>query len=322
MKSSGNLKGTLSQLIKDKSEELGFSACGISKVEVLEKEISHLKNWHSKGYSGDLSYMKKYSDIRPSPFKLLKGAKSVISLLIKYFPEKIIPENDNYIIAKYAYGNDYHKIIKDKLHLLAKFISDSYCEMNYRCFVDSAPILEKSWASKSGLGSIGKNTLLITKSGSFYFLGEIVTDIELDYNETSFEDLCGNCTKCIDACPTNAIVEAKVLDVNRCISYHTIESADNNEIKLKVDFKDRIYGCDICQDVCPWNKNPTPTEISAFAPSKELMSMQKKNWDNLTEDEFNSLFKKSSIKRIGYAGLIRNIKHNKQASTTSCQTDI
>lgn len=315
-------KQNLSQLIKEKAKELGFSDCGISKCEILKDEIPHLENWHNKAYSGNLSYMKKYIDIRPNPEKLVVGAKSIISLTINYYPKNIIPETDNYIIAKYSYGTDYHDVIKARLHSLAEFIKECVGEMNFRCFVDSAPILEKAWASKSGLGNIGKNTLLVTKSGSFYFLGEIVTDIELDYDEPSTEDICGKCTKCIDACPTIALVEPRVLDVNRCISFNTIESKEDFEIKLNVDFGGRIFGCDICQDVCPWNKNPIPTRIKEFDPSEKLMNLRKKDWENLTEDEFNKLFIKSNLKRVGFQGLKRNIKYNQQNTIQPFQTDI
>ncbi|MCF8296534.1 MAG: tRNA epoxyqueuosine(34) reductase QueG [Saprospiraceae bacterium] len=322
MTDSKIFKQKLSQAIKEKATKIGFSACGISKAKILTDEIPRIEKWHNKGYSGDLSYMKRYSDIRPNPDKLLEGSKSIISLTINYYPKQLIPETDNYIIAKYSYGKDYHKVIKKMLNSLALFISEQIPEMKYRCFVDAVPLFEKSWARHSGLGCIGKNTLLITKSGSFNFIGEIITDIVLDYDETFNEDLCGKCTKCIDACPTNALVEPRVLDVNRCISFNTIEAKEDFEIKLNVDFGGRIFGCDICQDVCPWNKNPIPTTIKEFEPSEKLMSLRKKDWENMTEYEFNQLFENSNIKRTTLKGLKRNIKYNQENSIKNPQTDI
>lgn len=288
--------------------ELGFLACGIAKAEFLESEAPHLENYLKEKRNGNLSYMENHFDKRLDPRLLVDGAKSVISLLYNYYPEKKQRE-DTYKISKYAFGEDYHFVVKDKLHDLMDFIREEIGEINGRVFTDSAPILEGAWAEKAGIGWMGKHSLLITKqSGSFFFLGELIIDLELEYDTPFMTDHCGSCTRCIDACPTDAIVSDKKIDASKCISYFTIELKDEIPIEMKGKFEDWMFGCDICQDVCPWNRFSKPHSEERFLPNDEILNFSKSDWEEITEEEFRKIFRKSPVKRTKYSGLTRNIK--------------
>lgn len=288
--------------------ELGFLACGIAKAEFLESEAPHLENYLKEKRNGNLSYMENHFDKRLDPRLLVDGAKSVISLLYNYYPEKKQRE-DTYKISKYAYGEDYHFVVKDKLRDLMDFIREEIGEINGRVFTDSAPILEGAWAEKAGIGWMGKHSLLITKqSGSFFFLGELIIDLELEYDTPFVTDHCGSCTRCIDACPTDAIVSDKKIDASKCISYFTIELKDEIPIEMKGKFEDWMFGCDICQDVCPWNRFSKPHSEERFLPNDEILNFSKSDWEEITEEEFRKIFRKSPVKRTKYSGLTRNIK--------------
>jgi epoxyqueuosine reductase len=298
-------KSDLTIQIKNKALALGFFSCGISKVEFLESEAAHLERWLKNGMQGKMHYMENHFEKRLNPALLVDGAKSVVSVLLNYFPKEDIFRNEKLKISKYAYGEDYHLVIREKLSVLTEFIKGITGDLSIRSFTDSAPVLEKAWAKKSGLGWIGKNGNLITqKVGSFYFLGEIILDLELDY-DGSTTDHCGTCTKCIDACPTEAIVQPYVVDGSKCISYLTIELKDQFiPVEFAGKMQNWVYGCDICQDVCPWNSFATPTTESLFEPNKAL---HVDVLANLTEDQFKNFFKYSPIKRAKYDGLMRNI---------------
>lgn len=292
--------------IKSEAKRLGFLSCGISKAEFLEEEAPRLENWLNKNMHGEMAYMGNHFDKRLDPTILVPDSKSVISLLLNYFPSEVQVEN-TYKISKYAYGTDYHFIIKDKLKQLMDFISEEIGEVRGRAFVDSAPVLDKAWAAKSGLGWIGKHSNLLTKQlGSFYFIAELIIDLDLEY-DTPVTDHCGSCTACIDACPTNAIVADRVVDGSKCISYYTIELKNEIPTSEKGKFEDWMFGCDICQDVCPWNRFSRPNNEPLFNPHPELLSMTKKDWEEITEDVFQKLFKKSAVKRTKFLGLKRNI---------------
>lgn len=292
--------------IKSEAKRLGFLSCGISKAEFLEEEAPRLENWLNKNMHGEMAYMENHFDKRLDPTILVPDSKSVISLLLNYFPSEVQVEN-TYKISKYAYGTDYHFIIKDKLKQLMDFISEEIGEVRGRAFVDSAPVLDKAWAAKSGLGWIGKHSNLLTKQlGSFYFIAELIIDLDLEY-DTPVTDHCGSCTACIDACPTNAIVADRVVDGSKCISYYTIELKNEIPTSEKGKFEDWMFGCDICQDVCPWNRFSKPNNEPLFNPHPELLSMTKKDWEEITEDVFQKLFKKSAVKRTKFLGLKRNI---------------
>ncbi|MGV6829668.1 MAG: tRNA epoxyqueuosine(34) reductase QueG [Flavobacteriales bacterium] len=307
-----NSKAKHTQLIKSEAKRLGFLSCGISKAQFLEEEAPRLENWLQKNMHGEMSYMENHFDKRLDPTKLVDGSKSVISLLLNYYPSEVQNSN-SYKISKYAFGTDYHFVIKDKLKQLLHFIQQEIGEINGRCFVDSAPVLDKAWAAKSGLGWIGKNSNLITKqTGSFYFIAELIIDLELDC-DTPVTDHCGNCTACIDACPTQAIIEPYTVDGCKCISYFTIELKNEIPSTHKNQFEDWIFGCDICQDVCPWNRFSTPHDEPLFKPSQTLLSMTKKDWEEITQDVFNKLFKNSPVKRTKFKGLQRNVDFVKKA---------
>lgn len=296
-----------SQLIKSEAKRLGFLSCGISKAAFLEEEAPRLEKWLNNNMNGEMGYMENHFDKRLDPTVLVPGSKSVISLLLNYYPSQT-QNPDSYKISKYAYGTDYHFIIKDKLKELMHFISEEIGEVNGRAFVDSAPVLDKAWAAKSGLGWIGKHSNLLTKqSGSFYFIAELIVDLDLEY-DNPVTDHCGTCTACIDACPTNAIVADRVVDGSKCISYFTIELKNEIPISEKGKFQDWMFGCDICQDVCPWNRFSKPHNEPLFNPHPELLSMTKKDWEEITEDVFREIFKKSAVKRTKYTGLTRNIQ--------------
>jgi epoxyqueuosine reductase len=298
------------QLIKYWASSLGFSYCGFSKAEFLKEEANHLEEWLKRGYQGKMNYLENHFDKRLDPTLLVPGAKSVISLIYNYFPSKDIYKEslDAFKIAKYAYGEDYHYVIKDKLKSLLSNIQKEIGEINGRAFVDSAPVHERAWAKKSGLGWIGKNSLLLNKSmGSFFFLAEIILDLDLEY-DGAVKDYCGTCTACIDACPTEAIPQPYVVDGSKCISYFTIELKDELPLEVKGKFENWIFGCDICQDVCPWNRFSQPASEESFKPNPQLENMTRNDWKEITEEVFESLFRKSAVKRTKLDGLKRNIR--------------
>jgi epoxyqueuosine reductase len=294
-------------LIKTEAKRLGFLSCGISKAQFLEEEAPRLEKWLKANKHGEMKYMENHFDKRLDPTKLVEGSKSVISLLLNYFPSE--QQNpDTYKISKYAYGTDYHFVIKDKLKSLLHFIQGEIGEVHGRAFVDSAPVLDKAWAARSGLGWIGKHSNLLTQQvGSFYFIAELIVDLDLEYDAPT-TDHCGTCTACIDACPTEAIVEPYVVDGSKCISYFTIELKDQIPTEFKGKMDDWMFGCDVCQDVCPWNRFSKPHKEPLFDPDPQLLSMTKKDWEEITEDVFRKLFKKSPVKRTKYSGLQRNVK--------------
>lgn len=296
-----------SQLIKTKARSFGFQNCGISKADFLEEDAKHLENWLKRNYHGEMKYMENHFDKRLDPRLLVEGSRSVISLSYNYFPEEKIPSLDNFKISKYAYAEDYHEVIKDVLREMVTELQQEIGEFSYRVFVDSAPVMERSWAKKSGIGWVGKNANLITKqSGSFYFLAEIICDLELiaDHETT---DHCGTCRKCIDACPTNAIVSDKIVDGSKCISYATIELKNEIPDHFKNKMEDWMFGCDICQDVCPWNRFSVPNLQDKFKPNHQLRNFRKGEWKELTQDLFSEIFRKSPVKRTKFSGLKRNI---------------
>ena len=302
-----DIKSKWTNSIKTEAKRLGFLSCGISKVDFLEEEAPRLEKWLNNNMHGEMSYMANHFDKRLNPRKLVEGSKSVISLLLNYFPEKTQRE-DSYKISKYAYGQDYHHIIKGKLRQLQEFITEEIGEVHGRAFVDSAPVLDKAWAAKSGLGWVGKNSNLLTQQvGSFYFIAELIVDIDLEYDH-AVTDHCGTCTACLDACPTQAIVEPYVVDGSKCISYFTIELKNELPNEMKGSFDDWMFGCDVCQDVCPWNRFSKPHNEPLFNPHPELLSMTKKDWEEITVDVFQKVFKKSAVKRTKYGGLTRNIE--------------
>ena len=302
---------SLTNDIKTKAKALGFMSCGISKAGFLEEEAPKLEYWLNKNMNGEMSYMERNFDMRLDPTKIVEGAKSVISLTYNYYAEKTYKDS-NFKISKYAFGDDYHFVIKNKLKDLFEYIKEKTGDINGRVFVDSAPVLERAWAKKSGLGWIGKNTNLISKkNGSFFFLCEIILDLELEYDHVD-TDHCGSCTACIDACPTNAIVEPYVVDGTRCISYYTIELKNNIPDYAKNTYDDWIFGCDICQDVCPWNRFSKPHKEPLFNSDDEFLSMNKNDWIEMTKETFNKVFKNSAIKRAGFDGIKRNIEFIKR----------
>lgn len=304
-------KHTYTSFIKSEAKRLGFMSCGISKAGFLEEEAPRLEKWLNESRHGQMQYMENHFDKRLDPTLLVDGAKSVISLLLNYYPETIQQEG-SYKISKYAYGRDYHFVIKEKLKELLYSIQENIGEVGGRAFVDSAPVLDKAWAAKSGLGWIGKNSNLVTKQvGSFFFIAELVVDIDLEY-DTVTTDHCGSCTACIDACPTQAIVDPFVVDGSKCISYFTIELKENIPEEMKGSFNDWAFGCDVCQDVCPWNRFSKPHKEPLFNPNAELLSMTKKDWEEITEDTFRAVFKDSPVKRAKYSGLVRNINFLKE----------
>ena len=294
-------------LIKAEARRLGFMSCGISPAGFLEEEAPRLEQWLNEGRHGKMQYMENHFDKRLDPTKLVEGSKSVISLLLNYYPEKT-QGADTFKISKYAYGTDYHFVIKDKLKQLMEFIREEIGEVDGRAFTDSAPVLDKAWAAKSGLGWRGKNSNLISKkAGSFFFIAELIVDLELEY-DTPVTDHCGSCRACIDACPTQAIVEPYRVDGSKCISYFTIELKEELPNDVKGKFDDWMFGCDICQDVCPWNRFSTPHNEPLFNPSPEILDFNKRDWEEITEEVFQKVFQKSAVKRTKYSGLTRNLK--------------
>lgn len=295
-------------IVKVKANSLGFFDCGVSKAEYLAEDENRMDSWLENGMHGEMAYLERNREKRYDPTKLVRDAKSVITVLYAYTPQEKLNESDNFKISSYAYGADYHKVIKDKLYQLLLFIEKISGKCNARVFVDSAPVLDRVWAHRSGLGFIGKNTMLINrKGGSFYFIGSIIIDQEFDYQEGIAEkNFCGSCTLCITACPTDAL-EPFQLDARKCISYLTIENRNEIPVRFKDKFENWIFGCDICQDVCPWNRKVKSHDEPLFLLSDELKSMRKKDWKSLDENAFNKLFEESAVKRAGYDGLMRNI---------------
>ena len=303
---------TYSHLIKSEAKKLGFLFCGIAKADFLEEEAPRLETWLKKGMQGEMHYMENYFDKRLDPRLLVDGAKSVISLGLNYYTEQIQSDPSAPKISKYAYGADYHHVIKAKLKQLLEVINEKIGEVHGRAFVDSAPVLDKAWAKRAGLGWIGKNTNLINiKKGSFFFLCEVMVDIELDYDIPSTADHCGTCTRCIDACPTEAIVAPYVVDGSRCISYLTIELKEQIPTEFKGKMDNWMFGCDVCQDVCPWNRFSVLNQEQAFQPRERLLDMNKSDWEDITEDVFQKVFKDSPVKRTKFSGLKRNIEYLK-----------
>ena len=300
------------QLIKSYASKLGFLSCGISEACFLEDEAPKLEKWLKHNYHGKMNYMNNHFDKRLDPRKLVPGAKSVVSLLLNYHTDKNQYDREAPKISKYAFGKDYHIVIKKKLKKFLKFINREIGEVQGRVFVDSAPVMDKVWASKSGLGWIGKNTNLISKKvGSFFFIAELIIDLELVYDPPA-TDHCGNCTACIDACPTDALIEPYQIDGSKCISYLTIELKEKIPSEFEGKMDQWVFGCDVCQSVCPWNRFSKPNEVSEFEPDENLISMNKNDWEELTEEVFNDLFKNSAIKRTNFSGIKRNIKFLKQ----------
>ncbi len=297
------------QFIKEKAIQLGFDFCGIAKAQPLDEDARRLELWLNNNMHGNMHYMQNHFDLRTDPTKLVPGASSVITLLLNYYPEQKQPE-DVPQVAKYAYGKDYHLVIRDKLNVLFNEIKQNIGDVHGRGFVDSAPVLERTWAQRSGLGWIGKNGNLIHKSsGSFFFIATLITDLDLNYDVPFVKDFCGSCTRCIDACPTNAILDDKVVDGSKCISYFTIELKDALiPDNMKNTFQNWMFGCDICQDVCPWNRFSTPNNELAFSPIPAVFNFTKNDWEELTEATFTTIFKDSPIKRSKLQGIQRNLK--------------
>jgi len=299
--------------IKKKAIELGFSACGISAVRCLDEERDRLQKWLTNRMNASMAYMANHFEMRLDPGKIEEGAKSVISVLINYYPTQKQTDPAAPKISKYAYGKDYHLVVKEKLNNLLIFIQSSISPCHGRSFVDSAPVLERPLAKAAGLGWIGKNSLLISKEfGSYIFIGELVIDLELKFDDPFTADYCGNCTRCIDACPTRAIVFPRTIDARKCISYHTIENKEAVPESIRENLHNQIFGCDICQDVCPWNKKAKHNQSLDFMPIEGLLEMKKKDWTELSPESYTQIFKHSAFERAGYERIKRNVGYLKE----------
>jgi epoxyqueuosine reductase len=302
-------------IIKQTAARLGFNHCGIAKAQLLTDDAKRLESWLNKGMHGTMQYMENHFDLRIDPRKLVPGAKSVITLLLNYFPEQqqktTAPK-----IAKYAFGNDYHEVIRNKLKELLQEIKTKIGDVNGRGFVDSAPVLERSWAQKTGLGWVGKNGNLINKqSGSFFFIATLIVDLALEYDNAFVKDYCGTCTKCIDNCPTDAILPDKVIDGSKCISYFTIELKEALiPDTMKGKFDNWMFGCDVCQDVCPWNRFSKPGNEINFVPIPAILNFSSNDWEEMTEENFKLIFKNSPLKRSKFKGIKRNLTFIKATS--------
>ncbi|MBW3469149.1 tRNA epoxyqueuosine(34) reductase QueG [Arthrospiribacter ruber] len=307
-------KEKYAQIIKSQAKLLGFDFCGISEAGFLEDEAPRLENWLNQHYHGQMAYLANHFDKRLDPTKLVEGAKTVVSLMYNYYPQDQLPEGkEDLKLAKYAYGKDYHFVIKDKLKLLLKKLQEEIGDFGGRVFVDSAPVMERQWAQKSGLGWLGKNSLLLNrKMGSFFFLAEMIIDLEVSPDPPMAKDYCGTCTKCLDACPTDAIVQAGVVDGSRCISYLTIELKEAIPEEFKGKMENWVFGCDICQDVCPWNRFSKPHQEDEFLPHPELKNFGERDWEEMTKETFGKVFQKSALKRTKYEGLMRNVRFLKK----------
>jgi epoxyqueuosine reductase len=301
--------------IKSVATSLGFDYCGIARAVKLDDDARRLESWLATGMHGSMQYMEKYFDLRIDPTRLVPGAKSVITLLMNYFPEQHQPESAPKL-SRYAYGKDYHEVIREKLNALIKTVSDNTGTISVRGFVDSAPVLERSWATRSGLGWIGKNGNLINKgAGSYFFIATLITDLELDYDDPFARDYCGSCTRCIDACPTNAILPGKTVNGSQCISYFTIELKDQPiPAEFEGKFNDWFFGCDICQEVCPWNRFARPHQHAEFEPLPQVLYFTTSDWESMTEESFNEIFRHSPLKRSKFKGIQRNLVHLKKSS--------
>lgn len=302
-----NTREKNSQFIKETAQKLGFDFCGIARSAFLEEEAPKLESWLNHNYQGKMAYLANHFDKRLDPGKLVENAQSVISLIYNYYPPKKLPEEKDAIkIAKYAYGKDYHFVVKDKLKTFLQILQEEIGDINGRAFVDSAPVMERQWAQKAGLGWTGKNSLLLNQQmGSFFFLAELIIDLPLRYDAPITKDYCGTCTRCVDACPTDAILQANLVDASKCISYLTIELKEEIPSEFKGKMENWAFGCDICQDVCPWNRFSKPHQEPEFLPQPELESL---DWQEMTKETFDRVFKKSALKRSKWEGLRRNIK--------------
>ena len=303
-------QGNISQKIKAEAKRLGFLDCAILPISELSEEKEYLTTWIENEMHGQLGYMALNMDKRLNPQLLVENVKSIIIVLLNYYPRQTQTDCEAPIISKYAYGTDYHSVLKNKLKKLISFIQTEVTPCNVRAFTDSAPILERAWARRAGLGWVGKNSNLIsTKHGSFFFIGELVLDIELPYDKPNpVQDHCGTCTRCIDACPTKAILDSHVIDARKCISYQTIEMKGSLDENLKGQFENRVFGCDICQDVCPWNRKSKPHNEPDFEPNPDLLQLSKDEWHQIEQPLFDALFKNSAVKRTGFNGLKRNLQ--------------
>ncbi len=298
----------LSGAIREKALELGFADCGFSRAEALPEDAARLKEWLAGDHHARMGYMANHFEKRTDPTLLVEGANTVISLLFNYFSDRLQEDPDAPVLSKYAYGRDYHFVMKERMHLLFEFIKEHRSEAAGRVFVDSAPVLDRAWAKRAGLGWIGKNSNLISRNaGSFFFIGEIILNLPLEYNEIPEGDLCGSCNRCIEACPTGAILENRTIDSERCISYQTIENKGEISAALEAKLSGRVFGCDICQDVCPWNRKAVIHAEPEFMPSDQLMEMNAEAWSGLSMEEYTRLFRDSALKRAGFTKLKANI---------------
>lgn len=303
-----NPKAQLSAFIKKEAASLGFAACGIAPAARLEEEAGHLDSWLQKGFHAGMDYMNKHAALRINPELLVENARSVIVFLYNYYPSKLMDPDSPYLISAYAYGQDYHEVIREKLNLLTAKLKEQIRAISIRGSVDSAPVLERAWATRAGLGWIGKNSMLISKrNGSYFFISELITDIELVYDQPMGGNYCGDCSRCMDACPTSAITDLRTVDANKCISYLTIENKGEIPDSFKGKYKKWIFGCDICQQVCPWNNYASPHNEPTFEPPPSLMELKKEDWEQMDNEMYKILFRKSAVKRAKFAGLKRNI---------------
>jgi epoxyqueuosine reductase len=296
-----------SSMIKSEAERLGFDGCGISRAEKLNEESGFLQQWLDKGYHAGMTYMENHFEKRVDPRLLVEDAKSVISVIMNYFPAENQSDPEAPVLSKYAYGDDYHDVIRNRLNEVLAYINQDITPCNGRAFVDSAPVLDRAWAAKAGLGWIGKNSNLISpQKGSFFFIGTLLVDIELEYDHP-IADFCGDCNRCIRACPTQAIVSPREVDARRCISYLTIENKGPIDPQFQALFQNRVFGCDICQDVCPWNRKSTPHQQEEFKPAPGILEMTKDDWHHMDAETYKKLFQKSAVKRARFSGLQRNL---------------
>lgn len=303
-----NTKEQLSAYIKQEAALMGFAACGIAPSEILNEDGNHLDAWLQQGFHAGMDYMQKNRELRTNPGLLVENAKSVIVFLYNYSPAQWMNETSDYLVSAYAYGHDYHDVIRGKLNVLIQKLKDLVPGIAVRGFVDSAPVLERAWATRAGLGWIGKNSMLISKrNGSFFFISELITDLVLEYDTPMGGNYCGDCSRCMDACPTQAITDLRVVDANKCISYLTIENKGEISPEFKGKYEKWIFGCDICQQVCPWNRYSTPHNEPAFTPVANLMKLTDTDWEQMDQEQFNGIFRKSAVKRAKFAGLRRNI---------------
>ncbi len=297
-----------SAAIKEKALEIGFAGCGFSRAEALPEDAMRLLTWLQDGHHARMGYMANHFEKRTDPTILVEGARTVISLLYNYYTDRVQSDPEAPILSKYAYGKDYHFVMKDKMHLLFDFIKSMHPEAEGRVFVDSAPVLDRAWAKRAGLGWIGKNSMLISRSaGSFVFIGEIILNLELEYNQIPESDFCGSCTRCIEACPTQAILDTRCIDSERCISYQTIENRGEISSEIEGKLSGRVFGCDICQDVCPWNRKALNHDDPSFNPEGGLLEMSLERWQNMSREEYKLLYLESAVQRAGYNKLKSNL---------------